>query len=258
MIESFMLLETRKLTKHFGGLAAVQDLNMIVNQGEILGLMGPNGAGKTTVFNLITGFLQPSSGTVLLEGREIGGKKPHLIAKLGIGRTFQFAYLFPDFTVLENVVASFHLYPKCNVWEGLLSTRSYRRKEEKIFSEAMEILRLTGLEKQKDILGKNLPHGPQKLLTMARALAIRPKLLLLDEPIGGMHYDEVNLAISVIERIRSQGITVVLVEHNMRLMRLCERITVINFGKKIAEGTYEEIKRHKEVMKAYFGQEYAA
>ena len=181
-----------------------------------------------------------------------------MIAKLGIGRTFQFAYLFPDFTVLENVVASFHLYPKCNVWEGLLNTRSYRRKEEKIFSEAMEILRLTGLEKQKDILGKNLPHGPQKLLTMARALAIRPKLLLLDEPIGGMHYDEVNLAISVIEKIRSRGITVVLVEHNMRLMRLCERIVVINFGKKIAEGTYEEIKRHKEVMKAYFGQDYIA
>ena len=253
-----MLLEIKNLTKHFGGLAAVQDLDMIVNEGEILGLMGPNGAGKTTVFNLITGFLQPSSGTVRLEGRKIDGKKPHMIAKWGIGRTFQFAYLFPDFTVLENVVASFHLYPKCTVWEGLLNTRAYRLKEEKIFGEAMEILRLTGLEKQKDIFGKNLPHGPQKLLTMARALAIRPKLLLLDEPIGGMHYDEVNLAISVIEKIRSRGITVVLVEHNMRLMRLCERIVVINFGKKIAEGTYEEIKRHKEVMKAYFGQDYIA
>jgi len=253
-----MLLEIRKLTKHFGGLAAVHDLDMSVNEGEIVGLMGPNGAGKTTVFNLITGFLRPSSGGVLFEGREIGGKKPHLIAKWGIGRTFQFAYLFPDFTVLENVVASFYLHPKCGFWEGLFNTRSYCQKEKKILNEAMEILRLTGLEKEKDVLGKNLPHGPQKLLTMARALAIRPKLLLLDEPIGGMNFDEVNLAISVIERIRSQGTTIVLVEHNMRLMRFCERILVINFGKKIAEGTYEEIKRHKEVMKAYFGHEYVA
>ena len=122
----------------------------------------------------------------------------------------------------------------------------------------MEILHLVGLEKEKDVLGKNLPHGPQKLLTMARALAIRPKLLLLDEPIGGMSFDEVNLAISAIERIRSLGTTIVLVEHNMRLMRYCERIVVINFGEKIAEGSYEEIKGHKEVMKAYFGQEYVA
>ena len=253
-----MLLEVRGLTKHFGGIAAVHDLDMSVNEGEIVGLMGPNGAGKTTVFNLITGFLRPSGGQVIFGGKEIAGKSPHLIAKLGIGRTFQFAYLFPDFTVLENVVASFHLYPQCGFWEGLFNTHSYRQKEKKILHEAMELLRLAGLEKEKDVLGKNLPHGPQKLLTMARALAIRPKLLLLDEPIGGMYFDEVNLAISVIERIRSQGTTIVLVEHNMRLMRFCERIVVINFGEKIAEGTYEEIKSHEEVMKAYFGHEYVA
>jgi len=250
-----MLLEIRELTKHFGGLAAVHRLDMSVHKGEILGLMGPNGAGKTTVFNLITGFYRPSSGRVIFEGRDITGKKSHLIAKLGIGRTFQFAYLFPDFTVLENVVASFYLYPKYGFWGGLFNTRSYRAKEEKILNEATEILRLVGLEKEKDILGRNLPHGPQKLLTMARALAIRPKLLLLDEPIGGMTLDEVNRAISVIERIRSKGTTIVLVEHNMRLMRFCERIVVVNFGEKIAEGTYEEIKRHKEVMRAYFGHE---
>ena len=253
-----MLLEVRDLTKNFGGLTAVSNLNMSIQEGEIVGLMGPNGAGKTTVFNLITGFLRPSSGSILFQGREIGGKKPHLIARRGIGRTFQFAYLFPDFTVLENVVASFSLYPKCGVWEGMFNTRSYRRKEKKIEEDALEILRLTGLEKEKEVLGKNLPHGPQKLLTMARALAIRPKLLLLDEPVGGMNYEEVDLAISAIERIRSQGTTIVLVEHNMRLMRLCERIVVINFGKKIAEGRYEEVKTHEEVMRAYFGHEYAA
>jgi len=254
----FMLLEIKGLTKFFGGLAAVNNLDITIHEGEIVGLMGPNGAGKTTVFNLITGVHRPSSGRVIFQGREIGGKKPHTIAACGIGRTFQFAYLFPDFTVLENVVASFHLDPKCGFWEGLLNTRSYQRKEERILDEAMEILGLVGLEREKDILGKNLPHGPQKLLTMARALAIRPKLLLLDEPIGGMHFDEVNRAISAIERIRSQGTTIVLVEHNMRLMRLCERIVVMDFGEKIAEGTYEEVKNHEHVMRAYFGHEYAA
>lgn len=251
-----VLLEIKGLTKYFGGLAAVNKLNMSVHEGEIVGLMGPNGAGKTTVFNLITGIHRPSSGRVIFQGSEIGGKKPHVIAASGIGRTFQFAYLFPDFTVLENVVASFHLDPKCGFWEGLLNTRSYKRKEERILEEAMEILRLVGLEQEKDILGKNLPHGPQKLLTMARALAIRPKLLLLDEPIGGMHFDEVNRAISAIKRIRSEGTTIVLVEHNMRLMRLCERIVVMDFGERIAEGTYEEVKNHEHVMRAYFGHEY--
>ena len=253
-----MLLEMKGLTKNFGGLAAVSHLDMVVDKGEFVGLMGPNGAGKTTVFNLITGIYRPSAGRVVFQGRDIGGMKPHVVAAHGIGRTFQFAYLFPDFTVLENVVASFHLDPKCGVLEGLLNTRAYRQKEARISDEAMEILRLVGLEREKDVLGKNLPHGPQKLLTMARALAIRPKLLLLDEPIGGMHFDEVKQAISAIERIRAQGTTVVLVEHNMRLMRLCEKIVVIDFGEKIAEGTYEQIKSHPQVMRAYFGHEHAA
>jgi branched-chain amino acid transport system ATP-binding protein len=253
-----MLLEVRKLTKLFGGLTAVRGLDFSVGEGEIVGLMGPNGAGKTTVFNLITGFLKPSSGSVYFEEKEIGRKSPHLIAKLGIGRTFQFAYLFPDFTVLENVIASFYLYPKSGFWEGLLNLKSYREKEEKILYDSMGILKLVGLEKEKDVLGRNLPHGHQKLLTMARALAIRPKLLLLDEPVGGMYFDEVNLAISVIERIRSQGTTIVLVEHNMRLMKLCENIVVINFGEKIAEGTYEEVKMNEEVKRAYFGHERAS
>jgi branched-chain amino acid transport system ATP-binding protein len=250
------LLEVKGLTKFFGGLAAVSQLNMSVQEGEILGLMGPNGAGKTTVFNLITGFMRPSFGRVIFQGKEITGKKPHVIAAYGIGRTFQFAYLFPDFTVLQNVVASFHLDPKCGFLEGLLNTTSYRRKEERIHSEAMEILRLVGLEREKEVLGKNLPHGPQKLLTMARALAVRPKLLLLDEPVGGMHFDEVNHTISAIERVRAQGTTIVLVEHNMRLMRFCDRIIVLNFGEKIAEGTYEDVRNHEVVMRAYFGHEH--
>ena len=252
------MLEIRGLTKYFGGLAAVKDLDMTVAENEIVGLMGPNGAGKTTVFNLITGLMRPSEGEIIYQGENLVGKKPHLVAACGIGRTFQFAYLFPDFTVLQNVVASFHLEPKCGFFEGLLNTPSYRQKEARIIDEAMQILDLVGLTREKDILGKNLPHGPQKLLTMARALAVRPRLLLLDEPISGMHFDEVSRAISAIESIRSQGTTIVLVEHNMRLMRLCERIVVLDFGQKIAEGTYEEIKNHEHVMRAYFGHEYAA
>jgi branched-chain amino acid transport system ATP-binding protein len=250
-----IILNINRLTKHFGGLAAVNDLTMDVRVGEILGLMGPNGAGKTTVFNLITGVLHPTEGEVIFQGKDITGSKPHTVAKYGIGRTFQFAYLFPDFTVLQNVVASFYLDAKCGFWEGLFNTGGYKRKEERVLEEAMEILRMVGLEREKDILGNNLPHGLQKLLTMARALAIRPKLLLLDEPVGGMHSDEVEHAIEAIQRIRSGGTTILMVEHNMRLMQLCDRVVVIDFGVKIAEGNYKEVKNHEEVLRAYFGKE---
>jgi branched-chain amino acid transport system ATP-binding protein len=253
-----MLLETKGLTKFFGGLAAVFELDMCIKEGEIVGLIGPNGAGKTTVFNLITGFLQPSMGKIVFDGRAITGTRPHLIAKMGIGRTFQLAYLFPDFTVLENVVASFHLHPKPGLWEALFNTSFNREKEEYILSQAREILQFVGLEEVKDTLGRNLPHGYQKLLTMARALAIKPKLLLLDEPVAGMSLEEINFAMSVIEKIRSQGITILLVEHNMKIMSLCDRVIVINFGNKIAEGSMEEVRQNKDVIRAYFGTEYVA
>ena len=253
-----MLLETKALTKYFGGLTAVSQLDMSIKEGETVGLIGPNGAGKTTVLNLITGFLRPSEGKVFFQGKEISDKKPHLIAKLGIGRTFQLAYLFPDFTVFENIVASFHLHPRSSFWEVLFNTTSYRKKEKSIEEQAMEILHLIGLEPVKDGLGKNLPHGYQKLLTMARALAIKPKLLLLDEPIAGMSLKEINFAMSVIEKIRSQGVTILLVEHNMRIMTLCDRVIVINFGNKIAEGSMEEVRQNQEVIKAYFGRDDAA
>ena len=192
------------------------------------------------------------------DGKDISGKKPHLIAKMGIGRTFQLAYLFPEFTVFENIVTSFNLYPKSGFWEALFKTPSYRRKEHYILDQAREILHLIGLEEVKYVLGRNLPHGYQKLLTIARALAIKPKLLLLDEPIAGMSLEEINYAMSVIEKIRSQGVTILLVEHNMRIMALCDRVIVINFGNKVAEGSMEEVRQNEEVMKAYFGREHAA
>ncbi len=253
-----MFLETNGLTKNFGGLAAVHELEMSVREGEIVGLIGPNGAGKTTVFNLITGFLRPSAGRIRFDGKDITGRKPHVIARMGIGRTFQLATLFPEFTVFENIVTSFNLYPKSGFWEALFKTPSYRRKEREILKQADEILHFVGLEKVRDVPGRNLPHGHQKLLTVARALAIRPRFLLLDEPIAGMSLEEIHEAISVIEKIRSQGVTLLLVEHNMRIMRLCDRVIVINFGHKIAEGSMAEVRTNEEVMKAYFGRKHAA
>jgi branched-chain amino acid transport system ATP-binding protein len=253
-----VLLETKGLTKHFGGLAAVSQLDMHINQGEIVGLIGPNGAGKTTVFNLITGFLRPTRGKVLFDGHDITGKKAHVIAKMGIGRTFQLAYLFPDFTVLENVVASFYLYPKSGFWEALLNAPSYQKKEEYILNQAREVLQLVGLDKVRDGLAKNLPHGHQKVLNVARALAVKPRFLLLDEPIAGMTHDEIVFSLGVFEKIRSQGVTILLVEHNMEFMSLCDRIIVLNFGNKIAEGSPEEVRRNEELIQAYFGSEHAA
>jgi branched-chain amino acid transport system ATP-binding protein len=253
-----VLLETKGLTKHFGGLAAVSHLDIQVNQGEMVGLIGPNGAGKTTVFNLITGVLRPTRGKVVFDGHDITGRKPHVIAKMGIGRTFQLATLFPDFTVLENVVASFYLYPKSGFWEALFHTPAYGKKEKYILNQAREVLRLVGLDKVKGELARNLPHGHQKVLNVARALAVKPKLLLLDEPIAGMTRDEIVFSLGVFEKMRSQGMTILLVEHNMEIMSLCDRIIVLNFGNKIAEGSSEEVRKNEDVIQAYFGSDYAA
>ena len=253
-----MLLETKGLTKYFGGLAAVSHLDIHVNQGEIVGLIGPNGAGKTTVFNLITGVLRPTRGEIIYDNKDITGKKPHVTAKMGIGRTFQIASLFATFTVLENVVASFYLYPKSGFWEAMFNTPGYRKKEEYILNQAMEILQLVGLDGVKDERAKNLPHGYQKVLGVARALAVKPKLLLLDEPIAGMTRDEIDFSLGVFERMRAQGVTILLVEHNMGIISLCDRIIVLNFGQKIAEGSSEEVRQNEDVIQAYFGNEHAA
>lgn len=248
-----MLLETKALTKYFGGLAAVSEVDMAINEGQIVGLIGPNGAGKTTVFNLIGGFLRPTKGKIIFEGRDISGKKPHLIAKMGIGRTFQLATSFGDFSVLENVVASFHLYAKPTLQEAIFNTSTYRRKEEYILNQAREILRITGLTKVKEELAKNLPHGYQKMLNMARALAINPKLLLLDEPLSGMNPNEISIAMEAIEKAREEGVTLLLVEHNLKIMDICDRVIVLNYGHKIAEGSPKEVRENKEVIAAYLG-----
>jgi branched-chain amino acid transport system ATP-binding protein len=253
-----MLLEVSGLTKHFGGLAAVSLLDFHVNKGEILGLIGPNGAGKTTVFNLITGVFPPTRGRVVFDGVDITRKKPHQVAKLGIGRTFQLNPLFGDFTVLENISASFHLHPKSSLLDIYFNTATYRRNEAYILEQSLEIAKLVGLDRVKDELAKNLPHGYQKMLGMARALATRPKLLLLDEPIAGMNPDEIDSALTNIRNTRQQGVTILIVEHNMQILDLCDRVVVISFGQKITEGLPQEVRANEEVIKAYFGDEHAA
>ena len=253
-----MLLKTTGLTKHFGGLTAVSRLDMSVDEGQIVGLIGPNGAGKTTILNLISGFLRVTRGSIIFDGKDITGKKPHLLARMGIGRTFQISPLFGEFTTFKNIVASFYLSADSSFWGAILNTPTYRKKEESILYQAEENLQLVGLGKVRDELAKNLPHGYQKVLDLARALAVKPKLLLLDEPIGGMSPDEIDLALKAIDKVRLQGTTILLVEHNMGVvMSLCDRIVVVSYGEKIAEGSPEEVRKNEDVIRAYFGGEYA-
>ena len=250
-----MLLKIRGLTKQFGGLVAVSEFSLSVNEGEIVGLIGPNGAGKSTLFNLITGVFPPTSGRVEFNGVDITYKKPHHVAMLGIGRTFQLNPLFGDFTVKENVSASFHLRPKSNLIDMYFNTPKYRRNETYINEQTIEVLKLVGLEHVKDELARNLPHGYQKMLGVARALATQPKLLLLDEPLGGMSPGEIDFTLKAINRTREKGVTILIVEHNMQILDLCNRVVVISFGQKICEGLAQEVRENSGVIRAYFGGE---
>ena len=250
-----MLLETVGLTKHFGGLDAVSDVDIYVRKGEMVGIIGPNGAGKTTLFNLITGFLRPTKGRVEFGEKDIVGQKPHVIARMGIGRTFQLNPLFADFTVFQNVAASFYLHPKSSLLAAFFNFPTYHRNEAYISEKALEVLKLLGLNGVKDELAKNLPQGYQKMLGIARALATNPKLLLLDEPISGMSPGEIESTMKIVEKIRDSGVTILLVEHNMQIMDIVDRVFVINFGRKIATGTIDELRENKEVIEAYFGAE---
>jgi branched-chain amino acid transport system ATP-binding protein len=249
------MLDVKGLTKDFGGLRAVNNLDFSIQAGEIVGLCGPNGAGKTTIFNLITGYIRPTRGQVIFEGKNITGKTPHSVARLGIVRTFQHSSIFKDFTVLENVVMATHLKTGVRALETVLNTRGNRRKDEAVLKRSRDILELVGLGGMMDTAAKTLAHGHKRMLGIAIALAAEPKLLFLDEPLSGMIGEEITEAMVLIRKIWQQGMTILLIEHNMRAaMGLCQRIVMVSFGKKIAEGPPDEIKRNAEVVKAYLGE----
>jgi branched-chain amino acid transport system ATP-binding protein len=251
-----MLLEVRDLTKEFGGLRAVGNFDIHVAEGEIVGLIGPNGAGKSTVFNLITGVIKPTGGTVKFREKDITNTTPEHVAALGIGRTFQLNPLFPEFTVLENVTSSFELHPRSSLVDIFFNTRTYRRNEAFIQERAHEILELLGIAHEADELARNLAHGHQKMLGVARALATKPTLLLLNEPLAGMNPEEIQHTLDAIRGMRDHGITVLIVEHNMQILNLCDRVVVISFGQKVVEGTPSEVRSNQEVISAYFGADY--
>ena len=250
------ILELKDVTKKFGGLTAVDGVNLKVEENQICALIGPNGAGKTTVFNMITGAYQVTNGDVIFNGKSICGKKPHQIVEKGIARTFQNIRLFKSATVLENVMTGFHCKTKTGMFNVIFNYRKCMQEEAECREKALEILRFLGLEDVKDLEARNIPYGHQRLLEIGRALATSPKLLLLDEPAAGMNSQEKKELVNTIRKIRdTYHLAVLLVEHDMELvMGISENITVINFGRPIACGTAEEIQNNNDVIEAYLGR----
>ena len=249
------ILTVKKLDKDFGGLAAISSLDLDVYQTEILGVIGPNGAGKTTFFNTVSGFFPPTRGEIIFNEKDITRLKADKIAQLGLSRTFQLTTLFMDMSVLDNVFTGYHLNYQTSILKSWLRSPSARKEEENLQREALEILEFMGLAHLKQESASSLPHGHQRILAVCMALAIHPKLLLLDEPMSGMNNVETENMIGLVRQIRDRGITVVLVEHHMKaVMNLCDRVIVLNYGRKIAEGLPEDIRENKIVVEAYLGR----
>jgi branched-chain amino acid transport system ATP-binding protein len=249
------LLEVEDVSKAFKGLLAVDGYSLHLRSGEILGIIGPNGAGKTTVFNLLTGYLRPTRGRIRFSGKDVTHNPPHKIAALGIGRTFQNIRLFPSMTVIENVKAAQQLHDKDNLFTTLLTWPSFRAREKRLTEESLEQLALFELADRADQPAVSLPYGDQRRLEIVRALALRPRLLLLDEPTAGMNPHESMEVLQLIRQIRERyDLTIIIVEHNMPvIMQLSHRIQALNYGQIIAEGKPEEIRSNPQVIEAYLG-----
>lgn len=250
------LLEASNLSISFGGLRAVDDFSISVEKGVLYGLIGPNGAGKTTVFNLLTGVYKPDLGIVTLDGKNITGKKTIEINQEGIARTFQNIRLFKKLSVIDNVKAGLHNYLHYSTLEGLLRLPKFRRVEQEMTQEAMELLKVFDLDGEADTLAANLPYGKQRKLEIARALATRPKLLLLDEPAAGMNPNETQELMDTILFVRDHfDMTILLIEHDMKLVSgICEELTVLNFGRILCQGKTSDVLNNPEVIKAYLGE----
>ena len=250
------MLELVKVSKRFGGLKVLHDVSFRVREGRIFGLIGPNGAGKTTVFNLVTGLLAPSGGTIAFAGHSLVGMKPHRITRLGLGRTFQNIRIFKAMTLIDNVVVGMHAQLDYGVPGWLFALPGFRAREAGARERAHELLGWVGLDAKAQHMADELSYGDQRKLELARALATQPKLLLLDEPVAGMNTAEKLELMGVITRIAERGFTIFMIEHDMRfVMGLCERIAVLNFGEIIAEGTPEQIRNDPAVIEAYLGRE---
>ncbi|MTI57032.1 ABC transporter ATP-binding protein [Geosporobacter ferrireducens] len=251
------ILETKQLIKTFGGLTAVNGFEIYLNKGELIGLIGPNGAGKTTAFNMLTGVYQPTSGEINFLDASIVGQYPYEITQKGIARTFQNIRLFKDLSVIDNVKIAYHQNVSYSVLDSILQTKKYRQEEKEITEKALEFLKIFKLDHKSQEYAKNLPYGEQRRLEIARALATKPKLVLLDEPAAGMNPQETQELLGLIKWIREYfDLTILLIEHDMSLvMNVCERIYVLDYGKIIAHGTPQEIKSNPRVIEAYLGEE---
>ncbi len=250
------LLRVSGLSKRFDGLVANNDISLEVPDGSLFAVIGPNGAGKTTFFNMVSGFLKPSSGKIEFCGSDITGVRQDKIAAMGLVRTFQLVQLFKGMTVAENVEVGSHLRTRGGVASALLRSSWFYRQEREVRERALELLKFVDLDNQADLDADLLPYGQQRLLEVARALAAQPRLLLLDEPAAGLNTQETEALADIIQRVNSQGTTILLIEHDVALVtRIAHRIAVLDFGRKIAEGTPDEVKRHPEVIAAYLGTE---